>query len=73
MLTTPLCQLACDTGGSVLLYGKLYGPSWTTLSTSVAKGATTMTLTEPVAWLQGDSIVLSSSDYDQNQCVIGAL
>lgn len=41
-------QLAVGSGGTALLFGQIFGPSWTTLASSVNVGATQMVLSETV-------------------------
>ena len=39
-------------------------PTWTELKTTVAAGATTLEVMEPVDWRVGESIVVASSSFD---------
>ena len=51
------------TGSTVQMHGKVYTPSWTTLSTTVTKGSATIQVSESTQWRVGDKIVIASSDY----------
>lgn len=50
-------------GGTLELYGKVYGPTWTSLGQTAEIGATTLTLAENVNWRVGDKLVIASTDY----------
>lgn len=55
-------------GGELLLYGQVYEPSWTTLATTAAAGSKDITLVEPVQWRVGDNLVITTTDFsDQNE------
>jgi len=52
-------------GGSIQLYGKVTGPTWTTLSATATAGSNTITLTDSVNWQVGDQIVIASTDFSE--------
>lgn len=54
-------------GGVLDLHGKVSNTSWTRLSKTAAKGATSLTLEKNVDWKAGDRIVIASTDYDAHQ------
>lgn len=54
-------------GGRLELHGRVRGPTWTRLASSVAKSATTFTLVEPAQWAVGDRVVLAPTDFPQYQ------
>lgn len=44
------------TGGVLDLWGEDYGPTWTRLAVTAARGATQITLNETVGWQVGHEI-----------------
>ncbi|CAE7562181.1 PKHD1L1, partial [Symbiodinium sp. KB8] len=53
--------------GNLTVYGKPAGVTWTRLAASAGKGATELTLQQPVSWGAGDEIVISATEYDARQ------
>jgi cell migration-inducing and hyaluronan-binding protein len=54
-------------GGQLELHGASRGISWTKLSATAAKGASTITLEGNPGWRVGDKIAIASTDFDPNQ------
>jgi hypothetical protein len=50
-------------GGTLNFYGKVRGPTWTRLASTVNVGATSITLIEAVEWAVGDVIVIAPTDF----------
>jgi hypothetical protein len=46
------------------MHGQVRNPTWTDLNATVNPGGTTITLTQPVDWLPGESIAVASSSFD---------
>lgn len=44
------------------IHGKVRTPTWTLLSSTVEVGATSITVDDPVDWVAGESIVITSSE-----------
>lgn len=45
-------------GGQIELFGAIRSPVWTEVSTTAAKGATSITLKEAVQWIPGDGLLV---------------
>ena len=58
--------LGAHDGGTLSIHGK-DRVEWTRLGASAAAGATSLTLSEPVDWMEGDSILVTSSRGDWNE------
>ncbi|PZA06570.1 hypothetical protein EWH23_07055 [Meiothermus sp. PNK-Is4] len=50
-------------GGVVEMHGRPLNPSWTRLAVTAVKGATSITLAQPVDWPVGAEIVITSTDH----------
>eukprot|EP01117_Protostelium_nocturnum_P016557 TRINITY_DN657_c0_g1_i1.p1 TRINITY_DN657_c0_g1~~TRINITY_DN657_c0_g1_i1.p1 ORF type:complete len:1272 (+),score=378.16 TRINITY_DN657_c0_g1_i1:136-3951(+) len=57
--------LVVTTGGTIVMYGAVNGPTWTRISSSVEKGSSTLNLKEAVQWKAGDTVIITSTDYAQ--------
>jgi hypothetical protein len=60
-------QIGVNGGGTLDLYGTVFGPSWTQLAATANVGATTITLSETVNWQVGDQLVIATTDYWESQ------
>ena len=57
-------------GGLLDIHGVAKTPSWTTLSSTVQAGSSTITLSQAVNWSQGDSIVIASTSYEFDEAEV---
>jgi hypothetical protein len=69
MLTDPYLPLFGNkciglTNGILDMHGPVRVPTWTTLNTTVEKGATTITLSVPVDWVAGEEIAIASTSFN---------
>ena len=58
--------------GTLDIHGKRK-MAWTDLDTTVLPAANQLTLVEEVDWSVGDQIMITSTDYDQNQTEFGKI
>lgn len=54
--------IVVDSGGRLDVFGKLYQPTWTRLAATANKGATSLTLAEPVDWQAGQKVLVVNSN-----------
>lgn len=50
--------------GQLVLHGLSRQPTWTTLAQTAAAGADTIVVENPVTWIAGDVVVITSTSYD---------
>ncbi|PRP74389.1 DNA ligase 4-like [Planoprotostelium fungivorum] len=53
------------TGGSVQMYGRVNGPTWTFLSSTAVNGSSLLNLRDAVQWAVNDRIVIASTDFSE--------
>ena len=56
--------------GQLILTGRPRSPTWTFLQTTVNPGSNQLTLVEPVDWMPGEEIVISSTTFEANQAEV---
>ena len=50
--------------GDLIIHGVTRTPTWTTLAETAVAGSNTLVLSEPVTWVAGDTIVVTSTSYN---------
>ena len=57
-------------GGLLDIHGVAKTPSWTTLASTAFAGSSTLSLSQAVNWLPGDSVVIASSSYEYDEAEV---